>query len=440
MTVEDPELHIRIRLVAAAATLSLAGTSALFIYVLFLAFLSSSQLRFVLGLLTRPSSRRQSQRLNELESWAKQKLAFIHTPFGIMFMNLVLADLIQALGFGLNHHWAGNFESPCLSGTCARTCTFQGVLIQLGDVASAFSNLMIAIQTYVILIFSWRLPIWSAWASILVVWISSLLLANLPPTLIGGWSGERPFYAWTGAWCWINELYSPLRLYLHYVWLFFSAFSSIILYGHLFWHLRRHFRNSGGLNYKDCSLATYAIRKRLERRARAMLIYPIAFMIMIGPLSAFRVASLAGHDWGTTAAAVSGSLYCLTGFVDVLIFGITRSIIGFPALGEDQISGTSAKTLMMYSLGTSASTASAVIVKVMKETVIDLDESVSCSGKHYSRKSVEKRTQVNVRDVNDQQVSQVAPTAEVTPWCQHEEIPSKGTSSACVSQLHIQLA
>lgn len=59
-------------------------------------------------------------------------------------------------------------------------------------------NLMIAIQTYIILIFSWHLPLWSAWATIPLIWIIVVALGVVAPTINQTWTGSNPFYTWTG--------------------------------------------------------------------------------------------------------------------------------------------------------------------------------------------------------------------------------------------------
>ncbi|KAA1098272.1 hypothetical protein PGT21_032269 [Puccinia graminis f. sp. tritici] len=316
-----------------------------------------------------------------------------------MFMNLVLADFIQALGFGMNYFWVANIN--CRSPSCQTTCTIQGVLIQIGDVASAFSNLMIAIQTFVILTFSWHLPNWITWASLALIWIPVFVLGLAAPTLMGNWSGPDPFYTWSGDWCWISAHFSPLRLFLHYLWIFISAFASIALYGHLFLRLQIHFRHSkahhglkfiggkrkNGTVHTDLTegpvipLQGDHLRKKLERKARAMLMYPIAFIFMILPLSAYRLASLAGHDWGITAATVCGSMYCLSGFIDVLLFGTTRSILSVPVFslnignpGGTAVIGTNGMGMSTSGLSIGGTRSAAFRVEVVQETVIDLDE------------------------------------------------------------------
>lgn len=409
--------------VAIAATLSLTATSLLLTYVIVLFILSNlrtnpkletnccyqqtssihlqdkSAIRSDSSLWNRKSLL-SIERKSWLRSWARHRLSFIKTPFGIMFMNLVLADFIQALGFGMNYFWVANLN--CQSVGCQTTCTIQGVLIQLGDVASAFSNLMIAIQTFAILTFSWHLPKWITWASLALIWIPVFVLGLAAPSVMGNWSGPNPFYTWSGDWCWISKQFSPLRLFLHYLWIFVSAFASIALYGHLFLRLQIHFRRSkvhqglgllvgqGKTGTMTTDLVDGAViplqgdhmRKKLERKARAMLMYPIAFIFMILPLSAYRLASLAGHDWGITAATICGSMYCLSGFIDVVLFGTTRSILSVPVLSvhtgnrrATAVIGTNGMRMSSTSgLNGSATRSAGFRVEVVQETVIDLDE------------------------------------------------------------------
>lgn len=410
----DTRLHSRI-LVAVAATLSLVATCFLFLYVFMLFILSSHKLRYLLpDALTQPVNyNRRAHRLNELQSWAQKKLLFIQTPFGIMFMNLVFADFIQALGFGMNYVWIKQPNVSCVAHECATMCTFQGVLIQLGDLASAYSNLMIAIQTYVILIFSWHLPLWSAWVSIPALWTIVGAFSFIPPTVNGTWSGSHPFYTWTGAWCWINEDYGPLRLYLHYFWIFVAAFASIALYGHIFFSLRLHLRSSRAGSHGIIPVAD-PHRKKLERKAEGMLMYPTGFIVMILPLSAYRLAALAGHDWGITAAGVAGSMYCLSGFVDVLLFGITRSIIAWPVFGGTKTTHT---TMAMRNSDVSsgapaAATRSAFRVQVIQETVINLDTPTL---KDHPRQPISGKGKVPRQD-GDVGSWPVFPAPSQTPW------------------------
>lgn len=98
----------------------------------------------------------------------------------------------------------------------------------------------------------------------------SLSLSSQSHKTAVDWCSSHPRI---GAWCWINAEYSPFRLYLHYIWLFIAAFASISLYGHLFWRLRLHFRSRPLAVDGDPPRSADPIRKRLERKARGMLMW-----------------------------------------------------------------------------------------------------------------------------------------------------------------------
>jgi hypothetical protein len=54
--------------------------------------------------------------------------------FGALYACLLVSDLLQAIGFAISFEW---ILEPPLPGIATTTCTGQGVLIQIGDVASA---------------------------------------------------------------------------------------------------------------------------------------------------------------------------------------------------------------------------------------------------------------------------------------------------------------
>lgn len=79
----------------------------------------------------------------------------------------------------------------------------------------------------------------------------------------------------TGAWCWINAEYGPLRLYLHYFWVFVAAFASMALYGHLFLRLRVYSRTSSRTRSHGIISSGDPLRKKIERKAQGMLMSAI---------------------------------------------------------------------------------------------------------------------------------------------------------------------
>jgi hypothetical protein len=82
---------------------------------------------------------RHVKRLPTSASQAKAA-RLLRTHSGILLALLLLADLIQAVGFSLSFRWSinGGMWTQFGLGHVPSLCTTQGVLIQMGDLASAF--------------------------------------------------------------------------------------------------------------------------------------------------------------------------------------------------------------------------------------------------------------------------------------------------------------
>ncbi|KAI7965800.1 hypothetical protein MJO29_001548 [Puccinia striiformis f. sp. tritici] len=71
-----------------------------------------------------------SRRKIWLQSWARHRLSFIKTPFGVCSFS-ALYILFSQVVISIMHFWVANVD--CRSPSCQTTCTIQGVLIQIGD-------------------------------------------------------------------------------------------------------------------------------------------------------------------------------------------------------------------------------------------------------------------------------------------------------------------
>lgn len=125
-------------------------------------------------------------------SWKSHYTSFIgHNQPIVLIYQLILADLFQSLGFLISFHWAASREISGPNGECFA----QGWLIQLGDVASAFFVLAIAVHTTYQVIFSRSVSYRVFVSSILGVWMFAVLLTSLAP-IIGG----RYIFLRAGVW------------------------------------------------------------------------------------------------------------------------------------------------------------------------------------------------------------------------------------------------
>ena len=64
--------------------------------------------------------------------------------------------------------------------------------------------------------------------------------------------------------------------------------------------------------------------KRMNQVAVTLLCYPVMYICLTMPLAITRLSSFAGNEWGLTSIYVGASIYCCSGFVNVLLYTATR--------------------------------------------------------------------------------------------------------------------
>lgn len=119
-----------------------------------------------------------------------QRRSSMHSATLLIIFQILLADFIQSLGFFMSVHWLADMaiygDDPL--------CSIQGFTINLGDMASAFFVLFMAVQTYFHLVRERTIPqIW-VYVTIIFVWAISLILSSLGPVL------RKGYFEPTGAW------------------------------------------------------------------------------------------------------------------------------------------------------------------------------------------------------------------------------------------------
>lgn len=115
-------------------------------------------------------------------SWRQHYTTFIgRNQSLVLIYQLILADFLQSLGFLISFHWAANREIVGPNGECFA----QGWLIQIGDVASAFFVLAIAIHTTYQIIYNRSLQYKTFVMLLLATWAFATLLASLAPMTSG---------------------------------------------------------------------------------------------------------------------------------------------------------------------------------------------------------------------------------------------------------------
>ncbi|GAA5849074.1 hypothetical protein JCM8547_006435 [Rhodosporidiobolus lusitaniae] len=287
--------------VACTATLSLASIFLLAVYS---------------GVLLRQHFRQSAaERMDETRA-----IKFLTSTHGLLLGNLLFGDLFQALGFSLNFRWVALRVLPTAQHPDA-VCTTQGVLIQAGDLGSAFSSIVICVNLFLILVFSYHPPRKWLFAVIGVEWTAIALMTFIGPVAL-----ERegiPFYGPAGGWCWLGIIYQSERLTLHYLFVFISALVCLSLYAIMAWRISQSRRAFG---YESPINGTAGV-------AKVMMAYPFVYIATILPLSCYRIAGMTGKHWSLHYALAAGTIFTLSGFCNCLIYALTRSIVSLDSLG-----------------------------------------------------------------------------------------------------------
>ncbi|OJD25670.1 hypothetical protein ACJ73_02958 [Blastomyces percursus] len=227
----------------------------------------------------------------------------------ILVFNLLIADLHQASASLVSPHWLLKNEISIYSPACFA----QGWLINFGNVASGMFVLAIAIHTFANVV--WRKTSSHAVfvGCVVGIWIFCLLVTALAPALHG-----RHVFVPTGAWCWIDSKYGDERLYLHYFWIFVTEIGIIIIYPTLFFIIRHRLKSSKEFRGNGSR------RPKFNKVLKIMIIYPIAYIVISLPIAAGRMSMMNGRHPGMPYFYFTGSLLMCSGWVDSILYFLTR--------------------------------------------------------------------------------------------------------------------
>ncbi|GAA5875026.1 hypothetical protein JCM16303_004983 [Sporobolomyces ruberrimus] len=265
---------------------------------------------------------------NSSESERREKrmgnkaIRFLASTHGLLFIDLLLGDLLQAIGFVINFSWFHHQGLPPSENPTA-LCTTQAVLIQVGDTASAFSSLIISLNLFCVIVLSKHPSVKALWCIMALQWIVVAVLAIIGPRWLE--ANGMPFYADAGSWCWISSEYNDARLWLHYFFVFVIAFVDLVLYTLIALYLALQARRTSAKIPLNIS--------NLSGVAKVMPLYAFFYIVTILPLSAYRAASMAGHRWSLDAQLACGFIFTMSGAVNCTIYATTRSIVSSESVG-----------------------------------------------------------------------------------------------------------
>ncbi|KAK3318685.1 G protein-coupled glucose receptor regulating Gpa2-domain-containing protein [Apodospora peruviana] len=282
--------------------------------------------------------------------------------FLVLIYNLLLADLHQAAAFLLNGIWVGENAIQ----VHRPACFLQGWLVSTGDLASSCFITAIAVHTYLAVVWRYRPSHKALYSTIVGLWIFDYLLASLGPAVTHNGREHGGFYVRAAAWCWISVKYETHRLVLHYLFIFIALVMTSALYMLIFLSLRRQqHRQHDSANMRSWLPTTSTTpidsgpgRENSSRQAdkttahssgghhKAFLLYPVIYVVCTAPLAVGRIATMAKANVPVAYFCVAGALIGSNGWLDVLLWGLTRHNLLFNSDVDSEDTGLDTFTFM----------------------------------------------------------------------------------------------
>jgi len=202
----------------------------------------------------------------------------------------------------------------------------------MGDVGVALTSLAIAVHTFCLLVFRWRSPPITALLVIGFIWLFIALIIGITFATHKG----QMYYGDTQYWCWITAHYSSERIVLEYLWLYISAFASLIIYAFLALVVKgfvivngRSIRITTGeerVNEQFISTNHNGVGKDSKSIAMGLLFYPAVYIITVLPIAVVRWTTFSGQNSNIpfAATAFSDLLFASSGWLNVTLYSFTR--------------------------------------------------------------------------------------------------------------------
>ncbi|KAJ7151095.1 hypothetical protein C8R46DRAFT_1123246 [Mycena filopes] len=248
---------------------------------------------------------------------------YSHTHFQAYFVCLLLANTMQAWGNTMSLKWVrrnGIEEGPF--------CSAQGGLIQGGNLGAAVWSFAISLHLFNLLFLRFKTPAMVSWGLIIFGWSFIFSVVFVGPVAIEN-AARGHFFGISDLWCWITHAYRTEQIFLEYFFQFLSVFVNLFLHtatllrvrGNLLrvdgkWRLRfvppgSSWQLALGRDFTDSAML---------RLVQHMVWYPVAFGVTIIPAGIVRLADFCGMEAPLWVQAVTGSIFNLGGFVNVVLF------------------------------------------------------------------------------------------------------------------------
>lgn len=273
---------------------------------------------------------------------------FFNTQLGYYAACLLLANMVNSV--------AGLMGLPFLIHrgiTENGLCTAQAVVMQFGNIATAYFTVAIGIHTFNSLVLRKRQSIFVLAPAIFLGWSLAVVLAILPVMI-----GMGNVYGVSGLSCGVKYTFPKALFFYHLLPIFIAAFISAILYSLIFLVLRGSLVIKGGLKFSMDNLNERGDRVQADYQrfvagiASSMIWYPAAYIFFLVPYSVTRLLMLAGIDVPFQVVVLAFVFWFSLGVANVFLLYNTQRALN-PAFDAKTLSRQSSKRETDMSFGTS---------------------------------------------------------------------------------------
>eukprot|EP01129_Flabellula_baltica_P003110 TRINITY_DN12954_c0_g1_i2.p1 TRINITY_DN12954_c0_g1~~TRINITY_DN12954_c0_g1_i2.p1 ORF type:complete len:331 (+),score=22.50 TRINITY_DN12954_c0_g1_i2:49-1041(+) len=231
-----------------------------------------------------------------------------------LILYLSLADVCQSLATVISYVWSSTTPEATNP-----LCFIQGFLFNFSNVTSSLwnANTCLFVTLFIIstaTIGTTNLPGTKYEIFSVVVWILGIFLSAYGPIALV--TEEKPYFYGpisNGVYCWVTEDFPVERITFHYLWMFISLGSMILL-------------TTINLVY----LCTKNFGARIDNKINGLIItlvgYPIIYAIVFMPLAISRVLTGLGVRVPVEFILVGVCILVSNGLLNALYYGISRNL------------------------------------------------------------------------------------------------------------------
>jgi len=186
--------------------------------------------------------------------------------------------------------------------------------VSTGDMGSGVWAFTIGLHTFATVVFGYRLstPKFMTCVALLWVFVYGLAAASVP--------NHPDLYVRANAWCWVNPKYPRIRLWLHYFWIYFFEFGTVLVYSAMILAVRVRLQS----NFYH----TKEQAQRAKDAAKLMMAYPLTYVLCTLPLATMRMYSTGNSHRFIPPGwfCFAGAMITSNGWLDVLLYTLTRRV------------------------------------------------------------------------------------------------------------------